>query len=98
MAVMGAAFVFSLASNCDAESMPLNLNILPNGHVRFENGPELDQHALRAKIENLMRTEPHPYIRIVPDRHASYDAVAKVLRAFQQMNYGAHFGFTGISK
>jgi biopolymer transport protein ExbD len=95
--IIATAIVILLASYCNAQLGPLRLTVLPNCHMRFNDGPELDARGLRAKIRELMREKPRPDIRIIPDRMAHYDAVARVLGTFQQLGYGPHFGFTGIS-
>ncbi len=91
------AFALSFASCCMAQTKPLALSVLPNGHVRFADGPELDISQLRAKVEILMRENPRPEIRILPSKDASYSAVAEVLQTFQEVGYGPLFGFVGTS-
>jgi len=81
-----------------ASTAPIDLHIKANGLVQFDSGPELNNHELRNQIRILMKKKHRPDIRLVPDHISKYDGVARVLRTFQQEGYGAHFGFTGISK
>jgi hypothetical protein len=87
-----------LSNECFAANAFLELQILRNGHVRFNDGPELDGNHLAAKIRELMRQSPRPDIHIMPNKAASYTSVAAVLAAFQRAGYGPHFGFAGYMK
>jgi biopolymer transport protein ExbD len=86
-----------LSNACLAMNATLELHVLPNGHVRFDRGPELDDAHFAIKIRELMRQNPRPEIRILPNKQAKYDSVAAVLTAFQKAGYGPHFGFVGAS-
>jgi hypothetical protein len=62
------------------------------------DGLELNDRQLRSKIRSLMRLNPRPEIRLVPNRSASYGQIGRVLLAFQQTGYGPHLGFEGSSR
>jgi biopolymer transport protein ExbD len=86
------------AAPAQAHTTLLNLYLLPDNHVRFENGPELDLAQLRLKIRNLKRRKPWPNIVLQPDKAAArYDFVAKVLATFQSEGYD-RLGFLGLSQ
>jgi biopolymer transport protein ExbD len=91
-----AAAVF-LSSPCLAVNTAVKLHILPNGHVRFESGPELDEVHLAIKIRELMRQNPRPEIRLLGDKQVKYNSVAAVLAAFQRAGYGPHFGLAVLT-
>jgi hypothetical protein len=50
---------------------------------------------LRGAIRNLMREQPRPELRIVPEKAAPYKAVAKVLWMLSRAKYEPHLGFVG---
>ncbi|HEY2033098.1 MAG TPA: biopolymer transporter ExbD [Rhizomicrobium sp.] len=92
-----ALILFALAANCSwAQSKPLALYILHNGHVRFDNGPELSEDQLLDKIRALEKQKPRPEIRLKADATAKYADVAKVLTLFQKEGYGPHFGIVAF--
>jgi biopolymer transport protein ExbD len=79
----------------DAHPYVRHLQILPNGHVRFDNGPELDLIHLRLEIRKMSNERPQPNVSLLPDRRTNYANVAAVLVEFQRAGYN-HLGFTGI--
>jgi biopolymer transport protein ExbD len=81
-----------------ANAAPLELHVQENGLVRFGSGVELNNNQLRGQIHILMKQNPRPDIQLLPDKMTKYDAVGKVLAAFQAEGYGPHFGFTGVTK
>jgi len=84
------------ATGAYAQSAPLQLHVLADGHVRFGDGPELDRKQWQAEIKKLMQLKTRPDLRILPDRKAPFDVVAEFLRDLQHSDYGPHIGFTGI--
>jgi biopolymer transport protein ExbD len=85
-------------ASAQAQSAALRLYVLPDNHVRFENGPELDLDQLRLEVRKLKRRKPRPDIRLQLDKKATYDLVAKTLATFSDEDYGPHFGFVGLSR
>jgi biopolymer transport protein ExbD len=75
-----------------AQAKPLELYILGNGHVRFDNGPVLDQDQLLRKVRILEKQSPRPEIRVKTDATTKYADVATVFTLFQKEGYGPHFG------
>jgi len=90
-----AALLIALVQAADARPHVWHLHILPNGHVRFDNGPELDLSHLRLEIRKMSNERPHPSVSLLPDRRAKFETVAAVLAEFQRAGYN-HIGFTGI--
>lgn len=87
----------SIAGDCVAQPAPvLHLHFLADGKVRFDEGPELNNWQLRAKIRALKHEHPRPEIRLVPSKTTPYKEVAKVLRTISQTGYGPHLGFVGL--
>jgi hypothetical protein len=87
-----------MAGVASAEGLPLELHILPNGNVRFGDGRELNDTQLRAQIRVMMKLPARPEIHIMPEKGGRFADVARVLRDFQQLGFGAHFGFTVYSR
>ena len=82
-----------------SQSRPIQLRALPDGKVRINDGPALEESHFKAEIERLYMGKNDIEIRIVPDRKASFDTVARVLAAIPVSGHGAiHFGFTGTSQ
>jgi biopolymer transport protein ExbD len=81
-----------------AQAQPANLRlyVLPDEHVRFENGPELNLVQLNLEIRKLKRHKPRPDISLQLDKKATYDQVAKALATFQREGYD-HLGFVGLA-
>jgi biopolymer transport protein ExbD len=76
----------------------LHLHILHNGHVRFDDGQELDLVQFRSQVRRLMQENSRPNISVEPDKDTSYDSTAKVFSIFQEEGYGPHFGITGLDQ
>lgn len=76
----------------------VHLFFLENGHVRFDDGPELDLMQFRQQVRALKREEPRPDIALETNIRTKYEFVATVLKIFQEEAYGAHLGFTGIDQ
>jgi biopolymer transport protein ExbD len=95
---MVAAVGLSIAGNCTARPAPvLHLLVLADGKVRFDDGPELSNWQLRAKIRALKQEHPRPEIRLVPSKTTPYKEVATVLRTIARTGYGPHLGFAGYA-
>jgi biopolymer transport protein ExbD len=71
----------------------VDLALLPNGHVRFDNGPAMDLHHLRLEILRMSRERPRPAVRLRLDRHINFAFLVTVLKEFQQAGYD-RIGFT----
>lgn len=68
--------------------------ILPNHHVRFDNGPELNTIQFHTELEKMKRNGGCPPIHIIPERIGNYATVGRVLMDMQRL--GCHeIGFTG---
>jgi biopolymer transport protein ExbD len=94
-----AATAFVLSGSAQARPVIRNLQILPNGHVRFDSGPELDRRQLTLEIQKMSREQPQPEVHIVnigPAKSAKYDDFAAVLAAFSREHYN-HLGIPGFT-
>lgn len=88
-----------LISVVSAEAHPTlrTLRFLPNGHVQFDTGPELDQRQLTIEIKRMTLEHDCPNVHVSPDKDTSYARVASVLRLFQQ--FGCNdLGYRGTEK
>ena len=72
--------------------------LLTRRRMRFGKGPISHQMQLVPEIRVLMKETPRPKIHLIPEKQAGYYFVADVLRTFQKLGYGPHFGISGISK
>jgi len=96
--VVSCALALVAAACSRRQARLLHLHVLRNGHVRFDDGQELDLVQLRSQVRLLMQEAPRPDISIEADKDAEYDAVAKVFSIFQEEGYGPHFGIIGLDK
>ena len=83
------------AGIADAHTLSRNLYFLPNGYVRFDNGPPLDMRKLRLELKRMERISPRPQIHLQPSKLDRYDLVARVLAEFQRSGC-CDLGFRGI--
>jgi biopolymer transport protein ExbD len=72
------------AASVQAQPASRDLRLLANGHVRFDNGPELDMQGLRVELLKIKRTKPRLRVHLLADAAAKYNAVAAVLSEFQR--------------
>ena len=99
LSAAGAIVLALMVGSAVSQSQQIQLRVLPDGKVRINNGPALDESHFKAEIGRLSKGKNDIEIRMVPDRKASFDTVAKVLAAIQVSGHGAiHFGFTGTSQ
>jgi biopolymer transport protein ExbD len=89
-----AAILFVTTGFAPAFAAPISLWILPNRHVRFNNGPALTNRQLRFKLEEMTQENDCPDVRLRPNKAASYAEVAIVLKQFQQFGCSS-LGFVG---
>ena len=68
------------------------------GRLRIDRGPIFHRMQLVPEIRKLMKEKLRPQIRLMPEKQVSYEFLATVLKAFQKLAYGPHFGFTGVSR
>jgi biopolymer transport protein ExbD len=76
--------VFISAGAADAQPATRTLKFLPNGHVQFDAGPELDLRHPQPEIKRMARERDCPDVHVRPDKHTTYARVAAVMKLFQQ--------------
>jgi biopolymer transport protein ExbD len=83
------ALLVSVTSAAQAE--PRSLEILTNGHVRFDGGAERSVDQLGTAIVNMKSEARPPEIRIVLEKGVHAESVVRILREFQRYGYD-HIG------
>jgi biopolymer transport protein ExbD len=85
----------------EQQSQPINLEIDFDGTVIWNGNVVPGTPASMATLEQYFRSSaaqnPQPEIHLIPDRHAKYDVVAKVL-ASAQRNHMVKIGFVNITE
>jgi hypothetical protein len=71
------------------KSSGIDLFLLANRRVRFDNGPELDIRHLRAAIARMSKMCPGPNVHLQrADRHHfGYSNISHVIEEFQRAGY-----------
>ncbi len=91
------AAILLITVSADARMAFRTLKFLPDGHMQFDDGPELDLRQLRIEIKRMVREHDCPDVHLQPDKHASYARVAVALKLFQQFGCN-NLGFRGLEK
>ncbi len=73
------------------------LIFLPNGHMRFDVGPEINMRQLKSEIRRMAREHNCPDVHLNTANGGDYSSMAEALRLFQK--YGCNdLGFRGLEK
>ena len=67
-----------------ANDSRVEIHILSNGRVTFDNGPQLDLDQFRAKLKEMTGENGCPATRLTFDKVARYDTVAEVMSVLQR--------------
>lgn len=96
--LLTSAIVLLTSACAKRHAQVIRLFLLPDGHVRLENGKELDLAQLREQVRIWKQENPRPEISLEPNKTIAYERVAKIIMIFQEEDYGPHLGFTGMDQ
>ncbi len=93
--LIGAAILLFLpAAIAQTHAAAIELRILQNGHVRIDNGPEIDLRQLKLELQRISKERTAPRVHLLSNKDVSYAVVSQVLREFQETNC-CDLGFVG---
>ncbi len=76
---------------------PITLEIDFDGTILWNGNAVPNMQTLEGYFRDEAKKDPQPEIHLIPDRHAKYDVVAKVLAAAQR-NHMVKIGFVNVGE
>lgn len=67
------------------------IEILPNGNVRFDDGPEINRDQLKGELKRIAALKPRPELSMKLPKQANFEAIAHVMN--DMMDAGFRVGF-----